>query len=217
MTAGTLFDDLLAAQGEMPNLQKTGLNPHFGNKYVPLEELMEKVIPVLNKHGLVLMQLPTVVDGHAGLTSSLIHRSGERIESTMLLMCAKDDPQGQGSAITYARRYALMSMLGLSADADDDAQRSMQTAKTNGNGRPAPRGGAVREVLSETEPPVCPSHGSMAFVKAGTSKAGKPYPAFWSCPERRSGCQTKTVDAADWKSQEVLRKDAYDPDDVPNE
>lgn len=116
---------LLAAQGDMPHLQRDAINPHFKSKFISLDTLMENVLPVLNKHGLVLLQLPTTVDGQPALRTRLVHaESGEGLEDTMLLMAAKDDPQGQGSAITYARRYSLMSTLGLVADEDDDGNKA---------------------------------------------------------------------------------------------
>jgi len=209
----SMYADLLAAQKEMPNLQKTGINPHFKNRYVPLEELISHVVPVLNKHNFVLIQAPAFHESQPALTTSLVHTSGESVTTTMPLLCAKDDPQGQGSAITYARRYSLMAMLGLSADEDDDAETATKSAQTSMKGdqyvhssvpRPAPRGGAERPATNgqPTPPPVCDLHGSMSFVKAGTAKAtGKPYESFWSCPESRNGCRTATVNAGDWAEQ----------------
>src|SRR3990167_3674296 len=58
MTDSTMFADLLAAQKEMPALQKSAINPHFKNRYVPLEELLQTVVPILNKHNFVLLQMP---------------------------------------------------------------------------------------------------------------------------------------------------------------
>jgi len=146
----TLAEALLAFQSEAPSLQKNAVNPHFKNSYISLDELMESVLPVLNKHGLVVLQFPTALerdtqkfdDGGSrvvlgeipALRTKIIHApSGESMEDVMPLMVAKSDPQGQGSAITYARRYSLMSVLGLVADNDDDGEaasgRSYGTTK----------------------------------------------------------------------------------------
>ena len=196
----TMLGDLIQAQNAMPGLQKTAINPHFGNRYVPLEELIEKVLPVLNAHGFVLMQLPTTLDGHPALETRLTHRSGETISGTMLLLCAKDDPQGQGSAITYARRYSLMSLLGLSADQDDDAERSHQsiqrTEKPAFARPPQAQVSVARQRVAASihvperddidEKPACPEHGELEYKPAGRSKAGKPYSAFWGCVQ---GCE----------------------------
>lgn len=192
MTTVSMFEAFLAAQQEMPGLQRTGINPHFKNRYVPLEELIEKIVPVLNKHGIVLTQLPTIHEGQPALTTKLIHTTGSIIETTMPLLCAKDDPQGQGSAITYARRYALLAMLGISADVDDDAER------TRHNGQ-APRPTVPTPEQADVRPPVCKTHGAMRFRKAGVSTtSGKPYTSFWACVERE--CKT-SVNHADWLSQ----------------
>lgn len=124
---------LLKAQGDMPGLQKNSINPHFGNKYISLDSLMTQVLPILNKHGLVLVQAPSIAGTEPALTTTIIHAtSQENIQSQMLLVLDKDSPQGQGSAITYARRYALMALLGLVADEDDDANAAT-------GAKPAPR------------------------------------------------------------------------------
>jgi hypothetical protein len=114
---------LLAVQKDAPSLQKNAINPHFRNRYISLDALMEQVLPVLNKHGIALVQAPSITDDSTPtLRTTLLHaESGEAIEDSMPLYLPKEDPQGQGSAITYARRYSLMAMLGLVADEDDDA------------------------------------------------------------------------------------------------
>lgn len=125
----TLTAALVAAQKQMPDLQRDKINPHFKSAYLSLEKLLEEVLPVLNANGLAVTQWPTffVVDGEAkpALRTVLVHgESGEQMDGTMLLLPTKNDPQGQGSAITYAKRYALMSLCGLSADEDDDGNKA---------------------------------------------------------------------------------------------
>lgn len=171
-----LAQALLAFQADAPALQRDAINPHFRSKFISLESLMTAVVPVANKHGLVITQFPTVVDGQPALRTRIVHaESGESLEDRMLLMPAKTDPQGQGSAITYARRYALMAALGLVADEDDDGnaasksgaepRRSTPAASVKTGGSPAgdpateasapetpfkapkgPRGGKVNEI-----------------------------------------------------------------------
>lgn len=126
---------LLAVQAEAPTLQRDGINPHFKAKYVTLETLMETILPVLNRHGVVVVQSPT----EGGLATALIHaESGATVESVIPLLLDKDNSQGQGSAITYARRYALMAMLGLVADEDDDgaAASKPKGGKRSGGSKP---------------------------------------------------------------------------------
>lgn len=208
MTENTMHTDLLAAQREMPVLQKSAINPHFGNRFVPLDELIPAVLPILNKHNLVLLQQPTVQDGKPALRTVLMHSSGEVLESTMLLQATKDDPQQQGSAITYARRYSLLSWLGLVADVDDDAE----THRTNGQ-QPAPR--AVTPASRPTRPapagdiphPNCPEHNVRCkLIPAGTSAAGKAYSSFFSCPQKGCGQNGKswTVFADKWSTDWMM-------------
>ncbi len=114
---------LLAFQKEGVKLQKNAINPHFKNKYISLDSLMEQILPILNKYGLVLLQMPCYPSDVPSLTTRIVHAdTGEHVESTMSLVLAKFDPQAQGSALTYARRYALMAFLGLVADEDTDGQ-----------------------------------------------------------------------------------------------
>lgn len=118
---------LLAFQADAPALQRDKINPHLKSKYLSLEALLEDVLPVLNHHGIVLTQWPTFIETETGTRPALRTRiehaeSGDFLEETMLLLPAKEAPQEQGAAITYAKRYALMAALGLSADTDDDAQ-----------------------------------------------------------------------------------------------
>lgn len=147
----TLLSSLLAVQKDAPALQKTKINPAFKSKYVSLDSLMEQIVPVLNSHGLVWTTLPTRDEqGQPALTYRLIHaESGEAIDGTMPLMLAKSDPQGQGSAITYARRYSLMAVLGLVADEDDDGNKASNrksAAAQNGSSGPTATEADVAEV-----------------------------------------------------------------------
>jgi hypothetical protein len=120
-TAG-LLTALLAVQGEAPTLPKNATNGQFQKKYTPLDTIVETIGPILHRHGLVWSSLPGRDDhGEPALTYRLAHApSGEVLEGTMPLLLSKQDAQGQGSAITYARRYALCAVLNLVADDDDD-------------------------------------------------------------------------------------------------
>ena len=121
----TLTTALVKAQADMPALQRDKINPHFKSRYLSLETLLAEVLPVLNRHGLAVTQWPTYIETETGvlpaLRTILMHGpSGEQMEDTMLLLATKQDAQGQGAAITYGKRYALMALCGLSADEDDD-------------------------------------------------------------------------------------------------
>jgi hypothetical protein len=104
--------------GAMGKVGKDSVNPHFKNKYASLSNIIEAVTPHLNGVGLTVVQMPTT----EGLETLLLHESGEYI-SSLSTIAAKDpmNPQSVGSAITYARRYAMGAVLSLNIDEDDDA------------------------------------------------------------------------------------------------
>ena len=125
-TITELAKALVAFQSEMKTVGFDANNPFFKSKYATLSALVETSKPVLAKNGLAVSQL---TEGEGGITTILMHTSGEYLFSTLTLKPSKDDPQGRGSAITYARRYAYAAILGLVSDEDDDGNAATQTAK----------------------------------------------------------------------------------------
>lgn len=117
-----LFTALAKAQGEMEAAKKDKSNPHFKSRYADLTSVWDAVREPLAKHGLSVIQLPTQApSGFVAVTTILAHSSGESIGETFLMPCAQPtNPQAIGSALTYARRYALSAMVGVVADLDDD-------------------------------------------------------------------------------------------------
>jgi hypothetical protein len=118
----------VAAQAEFAPVAKDKDNPFFKSRYADLASVMATVQPVLARHKLAVTQLIGFTVDESGaardtLTTILAHESGEALESVMLLHMPKKEPQAQGSATTYARRYALMSLLNIVADDDDDGNR----------------------------------------------------------------------------------------------
>lgn len=133
----TLAEALVAFQAEVGTVAKDADNPFFKSKYADLPAVKAAAQPILAKHGLAVTQKPSyvVVESkvHDTLITKVLHESGDSDWAEMILKPVKNDPQAQGSAITYARRYAFMSVLGLVADDDDDGNaasgktRSTQT------------------------------------------------------------------------------------------
>ncbi len=119
---------LVKAQSEMKNPPKDSTNPHFKSKYADLATVRDTVMPPLTRNGLSVMQLPCELDDAPALTTLLLHASGEWVETTIKLRPSKSDPQGVGSALTYARRYALQSITGVAADEDDDGNAASRPA-----------------------------------------------------------------------------------------
>src|SRR5688500_18031754 len=120
-TIGELTKALLEAQKEMKNPSFDSTNPHFKSKFASLANVRETVLPVLLKHGLVLTQFSKAGEGSSGCVNLLLHTSGEWLEESCLIPPDRNNAQGAGSAITYARRYSLQSIAGVVADEDDDA------------------------------------------------------------------------------------------------
>lgn len=116
---------LVKFQAEVTNPKNTADNPFFKSKYAPLGDVINIVKPLLAKHGLSYLQSPSGDGQNVIITTLLMHESGEYIESDPLLLKAdKATAQGAGSAITYARRYALSAMLGVASEDDDDGNHA---------------------------------------------------------------------------------------------
>lgn len=118
---------LVAAQRAFGPALKTATNPHLKTKYANLSACIEAVIDALNSNGIFLMQ-KTHEENANGVTVETIflHESGESMSSGPLFVPAqKQDPQGYGSALTYARRYSLMTACGIAPE-DDDGHAASQ-------------------------------------------------------------------------------------------
>ena len=115
-----LADALSQAQGELTGAIKDSSNPFFKSKYADLAAVQDAIRGPFSKHGLAYIQTnqPTI-QGYVSVQTLLAHKSGEWIRGTLILPMAKPDAQGAGSAITYARRYALAAIAGI-AQIDDD-------------------------------------------------------------------------------------------------
>lgn len=101
---------------------KDANNPFFKSKYVPLENVAEVIDEALKGTGVTYVQVPVNGEsGMVGVATTILHSSGQWIEfPAFLLKPDKANPQGYGSSITYARRYSLSSVFGITSDNDDD-------------------------------------------------------------------------------------------------
>jgi len=130
---------LVAAQAEFSAVPKGSTNPFFKSKYAALPDVVQHAGPVLAKNGLAISQHITQDEsGSDALLTYLLHKSGQFIAYAMKLHMVKDDPQAQGSAVTYARRYAYMSALGLVADDDDDGNAASRKNAPKPQAKAAP-------------------------------------------------------------------------------
>jgi hypothetical protein len=119
---------LSAAQMEMGKALKQANNPHFRSKYADLGNVMDACLPALNKNGIAVVQPTTDDDTGRYVKTILIHgETGETLECRVPLIVSKNDMQGYGSAVTYARRYGLMAMAGIAPE-DDDGNAAAKAA-----------------------------------------------------------------------------------------
>lgn len=119
----------IAAQKEMGNAIKDSKNPFFKSAYADLNSVREACLPALNANGIAVLQPIVQIDGKNFVKTLLLHESGESIEGlTEILFAKQNDPQAQGSGITYARRYGLQSLVNIGAE-DDDGNKASEKPK----------------------------------------------------------------------------------------
>lgn len=114
-----IVNKLLCVQAEIKNPIKTELNPHFKSKYANLEQVLEIVLPLFSKHGILLTQGPSILEGQPTLITRFSNTIDQWIESEMLLLTPKGNMQDLCGAVTYSRRYSLCAMLGIEQEDDD--------------------------------------------------------------------------------------------------
>jgi hypothetical protein len=121
---GDLAAALAKAQAEVGTVQKDASNPFFKSHYATLAAVWEATRPILSKHGLSVVQMPSQDEAGYYVETMLMHGSGQWLKSRTYMKPAKDDPQGIGSLISYARRYALQAVTMVCPD-DDDGEAAM--------------------------------------------------------------------------------------------
>jgi hypothetical protein len=150
---------LAQAQGEIRNAPKTSDNPFFKSRYADLAEVWDAVRGPMSKHGLAILQIPLSSDGKTvTIHTLLMHSSGQWVDGDLTLAPVKQDPQGIGSAATYARRYALQGFMGVAPTDDDDgnlasgksiedkAAKALQQVKAAKEEKPKENGGIVLDL-----------------------------------------------------------------------
>lgn len=119
---------LVKAQKAFGPALKSSTNPHYKSRYADLAACVEAVIQGLNDNGIALVQKSYVCDNGVMVETVFVHESGEMLECGVLhVPAAKQDPQGYGSALTYARRYSLMAACGIAPEDDDGNSASRRT------------------------------------------------------------------------------------------
>jgi len=118
---------LAKAQGELEGAKMDGTNPFFHAKYATLSSVWDACRKALSSNGLSVVQTCSVYAGEENLIveTTLLHSNGQWISGEIRMKPSKDDPQGIGSAITYARRYGLSAIVGICPE-DDDAESATE-------------------------------------------------------------------------------------------
>lgn len=120
---------MVKAQTQVGIAIKNAINPHLKNKYADLGAVWDAIAPAMKEYDLAVVQMPAPSDdGRLHLETVLLHESGEWLSNVMVMPLAKQDPQGYGAALTYARRYALAALMGVTQD-DDDGARAVASQK----------------------------------------------------------------------------------------
>lgn len=122
-----LIKAMVAAQMACEAVLKGSSNPAFKSRYADLAAVVEAVVPSLNRAGVAVIQSPFNDGDLVTVTTILAHESGATLTNSLSMRPTKSDPQGVGSAITYARRYALLALTG-AAPEDDEGNGASRVA-----------------------------------------------------------------------------------------
>lgn len=125
---GQLAGALAKAQGAIQDATKNAQNPFFKSKYADLSSVRNTIKDPLSENELALTQFPTVGQNGVSVETMLLHSSGQFMVASTWVPIAKADAHGIGSALTYARRYGIMSLLCLATE-DDDGNAAVEPDK----------------------------------------------------------------------------------------
>lgn len=147
-----IFKALAEFQQEVKQPKKDANNPFFKSKYVPLENVVEVIHEAASKHGLAESTYPAQSELGVGVGVLITHSSGEFIQYDPIYMKPdKNTPQGIGSALTYARRYALSAAFGIASEVDDDGNESSGNNQKPNNNKQAPQPNNKPKPVTQTQ------------------------------------------------------------------
>lgn len=170
----SLAKSLLEAQKNMPPMEKDAVNPHFKSAFTSLDYIISHARPVWTEAGLSVTQWPSFdeVSGRHTLTTRVTDAAtGESMQDEMLLNIGKDDMQGLGAAITYARRFSLSAIFALATETDDDGN-STAKRKRSAEGTAEPQAGAAEKPQTSTRS-AAPADGNERDPKYATVDQSK--------------------------------------------
>jgi len=142
-----LIGALIKAQSEMTFASKTGTNPHFKSGYAPLETVIDAVKNPLNDNGIFYLQKVYLAEGGQCVETEFHGHGGVVKAGRVYVPADKQTPQGYGSALTYAKRYSLITACGLPSEDDDG-----NSAESNYKAKPKAKPKAEPKVEPKEEP-----------------------------------------------------------------
>lgn len=120
-----IADALAKAQAKMSNASFNKINPHYKSKYADLAAIRDAAIPALSENDISIVQSTDIEEGNKVIVvTTLMHKSGQFISGKFPVLAQQGSPQAMGSAMTYARRYAFASMVGIASEEDDDGNQA---------------------------------------------------------------------------------------------
>lgn len=152
---------LSKVQGALKPAKRSGHNPFHKSHFVTMSDAIECAQSLLDANGLAVIQTADVVDGQTVLETTLSHNSGEWIRGCLPLIITKNDPQAQGSAMTYAGRYSYMKIIGIAPE-DDDAESAMNRVDTKESAHEKAQeieNNPVSKAANDAPKPRCPECG----------------------------------------------------------
>ena len=140
---------LSKAQGVIIPASKDADNPFFKSKYADLASVWEVAREPLYKNGLAIIQLPSAEGNIVTLETIIVHSSGQFISSKLTMIAKDASPQAIGSCITYLRRYALSSVVGIASEIDDDGNSATSVKGKNDEVQPPKGVKSMRDFCKE--------------------------------------------------------------------
>lgn len=149
-TIGKISADLAKAQSVLKNPGKDAVNPHFRNSYATLDAGLNICREALSKHGIALIQATRIAGDILILVTRLTHSSGEWLEGEYPVCKFPIKPQEMGSCMSYAKRYALFSFVGIAGEDDDDGNAANNTTVSAASPISAAQLKEIENLLIET-------------------------------------------------------------------
>lgn len=167
---------LAKAQGKIENAKKGNINPHFKSRYADLAAVWDACREPMTSEGLSVIQLPCEAPpGQVGLRTIILHSSGETIEEKFFMPVAKaNDPQAVGSALTYAKRYALLGAAGIAPE-DDDGNAATARPSATVTGKPVDWNKVIADSMADLERTKTESESRTLYASVRASSIDEPH------------------------------------------